>query len=179
MHNFCHSGAKSMLQRKGVLLETNTKTNFPGKSTHEIKSLTNMGFVISAENILSQPLCWKYINLDTAGRSHFYKENCKFARKYFQNRLPRWVTCLLFYTRWKALKMQDCNGCGKYCIKFTVLEMHKFCHSGATTNMFTNEEIVKHVENIFLKPLSWRCITSVIVGRSQYYKEKALYERQT
>ena len=43
--------------------------------------------------------------------------------------------------------------------------------------MFTNEEIVNHVENIFLKPLSWRCITSVIVGRSQCYKEKAFYEK--
>ena len=83
MHNFCHSGAKSMLQRKGVLWENDSKTNFPGKPTHEIKSLTNMGFVISAENILSQPLCWRCINLDTAGRSHFYKENWEFCEKIF------------------------------------------------------------------------------------------------
>ena len=77
--------------------------------------------------------------------------------------------------------MQDCDICGKYFIKSTVLKMHKFCRSGATKfDMFTNAGIVKHVETIFLKPLSWRCITSVIVGRSQCCKEKAfLWETNT
>ena len=51
--------------------------------------------------------------------------------------------------------MQDCDICGKYFIKSTVLKMHKFCGSGATKfDMFTNAGIVKHVETIFLKPLS-------------------------
>ena len=63
--------------------------------------------------------------------------------------------------------MQDCDRCGKYFIKSTVLKMHKFCHK---SDMFTDAEIVKHVKNIFLKRLSWRCITSVIVGRSQCCK---------
>ena len=51
--------------------------------------------------------------------------------------------------------MQDCDICGKYFIKSTVLKMHKFCRSEATKfDMFTNAGIVKHVETIFLKPLS-------------------------
>ena len=76
-------GRSQCCKEKAFLWETNTKINFPGKPTHEIKSLTNMGFVISAENIFSQPLCWRCINLDTAGRSHFYKENWEFCKKIF------------------------------------------------------------------------------------------------
>ena len=41
-------------------------------------------------------------------------------------------------------------------ISATVLKMHKFCHSALVPqkcDMFTYANIVKHVENIFLKPL--------------------------
>ena len=50
--------------------------------------------------------------------------------------------------------MQDCDICGKYFIKSTVLKMHKFCSVATKFYMFTNAGIVKHVETIFLKPLS-------------------------
>jgi len=61
MHNFCIVGRSQCYKEKA-----NIKTNFPGKPTHDMKSLTNMGFVISAGNILSQPylIIVSYISYD-------------------------------------------------------------------------------------------------------------------
>ena len=114
-------GRSQCCKEKAFLWETNTKINFPGKPTHEIKSLTNMGFVISAENIFSQPLCWRCINLDTAGRSHFYKENWEFCKKIFPKHTSQ--VSHMFSHRGEDLKMQDCDRCGKYFIKSAALKI--------------------------------------------------------
>ena len=143
----------------------------------EEKSLTNVSIVKSVENIwefceklfpkptfqicnvLNQHMrkklwlwfcdkCGKYFITTLCWRCTQWATSTKKLRVLQENisetNFPG-VTCLL------VQETQDCIRCEKYFIKFTILKMHKFCHSGATKVTCLLTQKLWNMWKIFIK----------------------------
>ena len=76
-------------------------------ATQEIR-LINAGIVIGVENVLTKPLSSRCPNFATAGRSHFYKKNCKKFIPKPTSQMTHMFYSGLWYL-WKIFYENHCN----------------------------------------------------------------------